>query len=87
MVCVGCAGQTGDCLVARRILQMTRKRVVKSVQELKDEAIIIAFFAPCIDQAQKMIMISVFFPPLEKLFDAQRGRNFLSQHLNSIPNH
>lgn len=73
--------------MTRGILQMTRKRVVKPMQKLKYEVIVIAFFAPCIDQAQKMILISVFFPFLEKLFDAQRGRNLLSQHLNSIPNH
>lgn len=73
--------------MTRRILKMTRKGVVKSVQELKDEVIVITLFAPCIDQTQKMVMIAVFFPLLEKLFDAQRGRNFLSQHLHSIPNH
>lgn len=73
--------------MARRSFPMARKLVVKSMQESKDEVVIVAFFAPGSDQAQKMGVIPVFFPLLEKLFDAQRGRNFLSQHLNSIPNH
>lgn len=72
--------------MTRRIFPMTGKLVVKSVQEFKDKGIVVAVRAPGIDQAQEMAVKFILFSLLEKLIDAQRGRNLLHQHLSILPN-
>ena len=72
--------------MTRCVFPMAGKLVVKSVQELKDERVVVAVRAPSIDQAQEMAVKFILFSLLEKLINAQRGRNLLHQHLSILPN-
>lgn len=72
--------------MTRCVFPMAGELVVKSVQEFKDERIVVAVRAPGIYQAQEMVVKLIFFSLLEKFIDAQRGRNLLHQHLNILPN-